>query len=140
MDANLHTFKAQPVTKGYTQSRVIDYEDNFSQVEMIKSIRILLSIATFCDYKICKIDVKTSFLNEKQTYDLYMAQPDGFVHSKYPNRVCKLGRSIYRLKQASHRWNIYCNGKIKEFGFLRNEDEKCVYVRYGWRVVVFLIL
>lgn len=47
------------------------------------------------------MDVKKVFLNGKLTYDSYTAQPKGFIDPKYPNRVCKLNRSIYGLKQAS---------------------------------------
>ncbi|KAA0054839.1 gag/pol protein [Cucumis melo var. makuwa] len=60
------TFKARLVANGYTQKEGIDYEETFSPVAMIKSIRILLSIATFYDYEIWQMDVKTAFLNEFQ--------------------------------------------------------------------------
>lgn len=79
MDGNIHTYKVRLVAKGYTQSQEIDYEKNFSPVAMMKSIRILLVIDSFHDYEICKMDVKTAFLNEKLTEDVYMAQSDDFV-------------------------------------------------------------
>ncbi|GJR83814.1 reverse transcriptase [Tanacetum coccineum] len=44
------------------------------------------------------MDVKTAFLNGNLREDVYMAQPEGFVDPKHPNKVCKLQRSIYRLK------------------------------------------
>ena len=47
------------------------------------------------------MDVKTAFLNGNLLEDVYMTQPEGFVDPKYHNRVCKLQRSIYGLKQAS---------------------------------------
>ena len=47
------------------------------------------------------MDVKTAFLNGNLLEDVYMTQPEGFVDPKYPNRVCKLIRSFYVLKQAS---------------------------------------
>ena len=48
----VQTFKAQLVAKGYTQRERIDYEKTFSPIAMLKSIRILLSIATFYNYAI----------------------------------------------------------------------------------------
>ncbi|TYK27941.1 gag/pol protein [Cucumis melo var. makuwa] len=48
----VQTFKARLVAKGYTQREGVDYEETFSSVAMLKSIRILLSIATFYDYEI----------------------------------------------------------------------------------------
>ena len=68
---------------------------------MLKSIRILLAIAAYYDYEIWKMDVKTTFLNGNLLEDVYMTQCEGFVDPKYPNRVCKLQRPIYGLKQAS---------------------------------------
>lgn len=69
-----------------------------------------------------------------------MAQPDGYVNPKYPNKVCKLKRSIYGLKQASRSWNICFDEKVKEFGFSKSKDEPCVYVRASGSAVVFLVL
>ncbi|KAJ9535405.1 hypothetical protein OSB04_un001481 [Centaurea solstitialis] len=79
-------------TVGYTQTQGIDYDETFSLVAKIKSIRILLAIIAFHDYEIWQMDVKTAFLNGKLDEDVYMAQPEGFVHAKYPDKVCKLKR------------------------------------------------
>ena len=63
MDGKVETFKARLVDKGFTQKEGIDYEETFSLVAMLKSIRILLSIAACLDYEIWQMDVKTAFLN-----------------------------------------------------------------------------
>ncbi|GJV26326.1 retrotransposon protein, putative, ty1-copia subclass [Tanacetum coccineum] len=63
MDGKVHTYKARLVAKGYTQTHGIDYEETFSPVAKIKSIRIMLAIAAFHDYEIWQMDVKTTFLN-----------------------------------------------------------------------------
>jgi hypothetical protein len=52
------------------------------------------------------MDVKTTFLNSHLDEDSYMMQPDGFLAKSYGHMVCKLQKSIYRLKQASRSWNI----------------------------------
>ncbi|KAK8980553.1 hypothetical protein V6N11_074164 [Hibiscus sabdariffa] len=107
---------------------------------MFKSIRILLAIAAFHDYEIWQMDVKTAFLNGKLEEDVYMTQPEGFVTPENAGKVCKLQRSIYGLKQASRSWNLRFNDAIKEFGFIRNEDEPCVYKKFSGSIVSFLIL
>ena len=48
----METFKVRLVAKGYTQKEGIDYDETFLPVAMLKSIRILLSIAAALDYKI----------------------------------------------------------------------------------------
>ncbi|GJT47694.1 retrotransposon protein, putative, ty1-copia subclass, partial [Tanacetum coccineum] len=63
-----------------------------------------------------------------------------YVNPKYPNRVCKLQRSIYGLKQASRQWNKRFDEEIKKFGFTQNHDEPCVYRKASGSNVVFLIL
>ena len=106
MDGKVHTFKARLVAKGFTQTHGVDYDETFSPVAMLKSIRILIAIAAYYDYEIWQMDVKTAFLNGNLAEDVYMTQPEGFVHPDYPNRVCKLQKSIYGLKQASHNRNL----------------------------------
>nr|GEZ15817.1 zinc finger, CCHC-type [Tanacetum cinerariifolium] len=101
MDGSIHTYKDHLVAKGFTQTPGIDYEETFSPVTEIRAIRILIAITAFYDYEIWQMDVKTAFLNGYLNEEVYMKQPEGFVSQKFPNRVCKLKRSIYGLKQAS---------------------------------------
>jgi hypothetical protein len=76
-----------------------------------------------------QMDVKTAFLNGHLSEDVYMKQPEGFVDPKNAGKICKLQRSIYGLKQASRSWNIRFDEVVKGFGFIKNEDEPCIYKR-----------
>ncbi|KAJ9557500.1 hypothetical protein OSB04_012114 [Centaurea solstitialis] len=140
MDGNVHTFKARLVAKGFTQTHGIDYDETFSPVAMLKSIRILMAISAYFNYEIWQMDVKTAFLNGKLTEDVYMEQPEGFEDPKNPNKVCKLLKSIYGLKQASRSWNLHFDERIKEFGFAKSEFEPCVYTKFSGSIVTFLVL
>nr|GFA11267.1 hypothetical protein [Tanacetum cinerariifolium] len=140
MDGNVHIYKARLVAKGFTQTPRIDYEETFSPVADIKAIRILIAIAAYYDYEIWQMDVKTAFLNGYLNEEVYMEQPEDFVNPKYPNRVCKLKRSIYWMKQASRQWNKRFDDEIKKFGFTQNRNEPCVYIKASGSNITFLIL
>ena len=90
--------------KGFRQVQGVDYDESFSLVSMLESVRIMLVIAAF--YEIWQMDIKTTFLNGFIKEELYMMQPEGFVNPKGANKMCKLQRSIYGLVQASRSWNI----------------------------------
>ena len=119
MDGNVHVHKARLVAKGFRQVQGVDYDETFSPVVMLKSIRIILAIAAYFDYEIWQMDVKTAFLNGNLTEDVYMMQPEGFVDPKNAGKVCKLQKSIYGLKQASRSWNIRFDDVVKGFGFIK---------------------
>ncbi|KAL0405843.1 UNVERIFIED_CONTAM: hypothetical protein Slati_3898200 [Sesamum latifolium] len=68
---------------------------------MAKSIRILLATAAWYDYEIWQIDVKMVFLNGLVEEEIFMDQPEGFTAVGEEQKVCRLQRSIYGLKQAS---------------------------------------
>ena len=86
------------MAKCYTQRYGVDYDETFSLVAMLKSIKILIAIAVFYDYEIWKMDVKTAFLNGKLTEDVFLTQPESFTDLEHPNSVYKLHKSIYGLK------------------------------------------
>ena len=100
----------------------------------------MLAIATFYDYEIWQMDVKTAFLNGFLEEELYMMQPEGFVDPKGANKVCKLQRYIYGLVQASRSWNKCFDSVIKAFGFIQTFGQACIYKKVSGSSVAFLIL
>ncbi|KAK1643193.1 hypothetical protein QYE76_060998, partial [Lolium multiflorum] len=139
-DGNITVYKARLVAKGFRQIQGVDYDETFSPVAKLKSVRILLAIAAFFDYEIMQMDVKTAFLNGDIEEELYMVQPKGFVDPKNADKVCKLQRSIYGLKQASRSWNRRFDKVIKDFGFIQCHGEACIYKKVSGSSVAFLIL
>ena len=128
------------VAKGYRQIQGVDYDETFSLVTMIKSIRILLAIAAHYDYEVWQMDVKTAFLNGNLEKEVYMIQPEGYTSKEFPKKVCRLWRSIYGLKQASRSWNMRFDEAIRSYDFIKNEDEPCVYKKISGSAITFLVL
>ena len=85
------------------------------------------------------MDVKTAFVSGNLEKTIYMQQPERFISKYQEQKVCKLNRSIYGLKQVSQSWNIRFNA-IKSYGFDQNVDEPCVYKKIINSSVAFLVL
>ncbi len=114
--------------------------DTYPLVAMLKSVRIVLAIAAYFDYEIWQMDVKTAFLHGNLTEDVYMIQPEGFVHPTSTSKVCKLKRSIYGLKQAYRSWNIRFDEVVTGLGFIKSDEDACLYKQLSGSSIVFLNL
>jgi hypothetical protein len=64
------------------------------------------------------MDVKNAFLNGVIQEEVYVRQPPGFESSKYPDRVYKLSKALYRLKQALRAWDARVKTFLLEHGML----------------------
>ena len=82
--------KARLVTQGYNQEEGIDCDETYAPVSRQESIHILLTYACFLNFKIYQMDVKSVFLNGFIKKTIYVEQPPGFEHEKFPNHVFKL--------------------------------------------------
>ncbi|GJU11160.1 retrovirus-related pol polyprotein from transposon TNT 1-94 [Tanacetum coccineum] len=98
--------KARLVAQGYNQQEGIDSDETFAPVARLKAIRIFLAFATYINFIVYQIDVKSAFLNGKLKEEVYVKQPSGFESSEFPNHVCKLNKALYELKQAPREWSI----------------------------------
>jgi Reverse transcriptase (RNA-dependent DNA polymerase) len=110
-------FKAHLVAKGFTQILGLDYDETFSPVACLDSIRILLALATLEDWEIHQIDVKTAFLNGDLDEEIYMQQPEGFITAGQSGKVCRLYKALYRLKQALQQWHRKLHSALGKIGF-----------------------
>ncbi|GJY19882.1 retrovirus-related pol polyprotein from transposon TNT 1-94 [Tanacetum coccineum] len=70
----------------------------------MEAIMIFLSFATYMNFKVYQINVKSAFLNSKLKEEVYVKQPPGFESSEFPNYVCKLDKALYGLKKAPRAW------------------------------------
>ncbi|GJT76723.1 ribonuclease H-like domain-containing protein [Tanacetum coccineum] len=82
--------KARLVTQGYTQEEGIDYDEVFAPVARIKAIRLFLAYASFKDFVVYQMDVKSAFMYGKIEEEVYVYQPPGFEDPEFLDRVYKI--------------------------------------------------
>ncbi|GJT93283.1 putative ribonuclease H-like domain-containing protein [Tanacetum coccineum] len=96
--------KARLVAQGYTQEEGIDYDEVFAPVARIEAIRLFLAYASFKDFVVYQMDVKSPFLYGKIKEEVYVYQPPGFKDPNFPDRVYKVENALYGLHQAPRAW------------------------------------
>ena len=126
-DGSLNRRKARLVARGFSQTAGVDYFETFAPVVRYESVRCALSLAAAHDMDIRQFDVKTAFLNGKLDEVVYMEQPEGFEDGT--DRVCKLNRSLYGLKQSPRNWNARFNEFLTREAFVATPEDTCVFVR-----------
>lgn len=114
---NNKDYRAHVVAKGFTQVAGIDYEEMFAPVARLDSLRLLLSLAATYDWEIHQIDIKSAYLNGLLDEEIYMEQPKGFEILGKENKVCRLRKAIYGLKQAGRQWHEHLQDSLRVFGF-----------------------
>ena len=126
---NISRYKARLVAQGYTQKEGIDYGEVFAPVVKYNSIRSLLAIANELDLDVHQMDVKCAFLQGDLEEEIYMQQPEGFIDKDHPNKVCRLRKSIYGLKQSARCWNLAINTFLKNTGYVQSNTDSCIYAK-----------
>ena len=67
--------KATIVVKGFQQKKGVDFDEIFSPVVKMTSIRTVLSIAASMNLEVEQLDVKTTFLHGDLEEEIYIQQP-----------------------------------------------------------------
>ena len=78
----------------FFQKKGVDFEEIFSPVVKMSSIRVMLDMATRMDLEIKQLDVKTTFLHKDLEEEIYMNQPEGCGVKGKENMVCRLRKSL----------------------------------------------
>nr|CAE03285.2 OSJNBb0046P18.1 [Oryza sativa Japonica Group] len=81
------------------------------------------------DWQVHHMDVKSAFLNGKLLEEVYVSQPPGFVDDNHKNKVYRLHKALYGLRQAPRAWNAKLDSSLLSFGFHRSSSEHGVYTR-----------
>jgi hypothetical protein len=95
---NISKYKARLVAKGYVQQLGMDFDEVFTPVARLESVRLLLAYAAGQGWPIHHMDVKSAFLNGELQEVVYVAQPPGFVVAGEKTKVLRLSKALYGLR------------------------------------------
>lgn len=126
-DGTIIKYKARLVVKGYVQKQGVDYDEVFAPVARIETICLVIALAATKGWEIHHLNVKTTFLHGELIEEVFVLQPEGFKVAGNENKVYKLKKALYVLKQAHRAWNVKLNAILREFKFQRCSKELSLY-------------
>jgi hypothetical protein len=139
-DGSIDRYKGRLVAKGFKQQYGIDYEDTFSPVVKIATIRLVLSSAVARGWYLRQLDVQNVFLHGVLEEEVYMKQPPSFEIKNTPHLVCKLDKSLYGLKQAPRAWYSRLSTKLIALGFRASRSDTSLFIYQKRGVSIYMLI
>ena len=102
------------------------------------TIRVLFSIAANKEWPLHQFDVKNAFLHGELEEEVYMEHPPGFTWDS--NKVCRLKKSIYGLKQSPRAWFGRFTIAMKKYGFKQSNSDHTLFLKRRGSLVTCLII
>jgi hypothetical protein len=84
--------------------------------------------------------VKNVFLHDTLLETVYYSQPTRFVDPVWPDHVCLLNKSLYRLKQVPRAWYNRFTTYITSLGFVEAKFDTSLFVFWRGTYTVYLLL
>ncbi|GJR71694.1 putative ribonuclease H-like domain-containing protein [Tanacetum coccineum] len=121
--------KARLVAQGYTQEEGIDYDEVFDPIASIEAIRLFLAYASFKDFVVYQMDVKSTFMYGKIEKEVYVCQASGFEDPEFLDKVYKVEKALYGLHQAPRAWYETLSTYLLDNGFQRGKIDKTLFIK-----------
>ncbi|GJR96315.1 putative ribonuclease H-like domain-containing protein [Tanacetum coccineum] len=81
---------------------------------VVEAIRLFFAFASFMNFVVYQMDVKSSFLYGTIEEEVYVCQPPSFVDPEFPEKVYKVEKALYGLHQAPRACKIVTFSKLEE--------------------------
>ena len=114
------------VAKGFNQKYGVDFEETFSPVVKMSTVRCIIALAASKQWKLFQLDVNNAFLHGDLIEEVYMKVPEGYPNPL--NKVCRLVKSIYGLRQSSRMWSDKLAISLISQGFVRSKNDYSLFI------------
>lgn len=121
--------KAKLVVKGYSQKPGVDFNETFTLVARLDTIRTLIALATQKRWKLHQLDVKSAFLDGVLKEEVFVEQPQCLTIEENPDKVYKLKKALYDLKQTPKAWYSEIGSYSIEKRFQKSPNEVTLYTK-----------
>jgi len=91
------------------------------------TIRTILALAAARKWSLYQLDVNNAFLHGDLYEEVYMKMLEGIANPT--NKVCKLQKSLYGLKQASRQWHFKLAGFLKSHGYTQSKHDYSLFLK-----------
>ncbi|CAI7884604.1 unnamed protein product [Closterium sp. NIES-54] len=119
--------KARLVVKGFTKVCGADYDETYTPVGSYVTLWIFLSIVAVLDVHLMQLDMKNAFLQSKLDRVPYMYQLN--YYNDGTGRVCKLLKSLYRLKQSPLLWYLVLDVVLTSADCQKSQVDEALYFK-----------
>ena len=90
-------------------------------------MQILVSLVAAHHWFLHQLDIKNSFLNGVLDEEVYMEQPPSFVAQGESEKVCKMKKSLYDLKQSLRAWFGQFASVVRAFSISHSQKDQSVF-------------
>jgi len=139
-DGSMSKYKTRLVAKGYAQTYGIDYEETYSPIAKMTTIRTIITMAIAKRWSLHQMDVKNVFLHGDLHEKVYMEQPPSYVDQTHPNLVYRLKKALYNLKQAPKAWLDKIGQYFVTSGFQTSNADFSLYVKKTDHGIVIIVI
>lgn len=133
-------YKARLVARGCEQRYGIDFDEVYAPVARMETIRTLFALSVEEELHIHYMDVTTVYVQGDLSTEIYMEQPAMFEVSGEEDKVCKLLRPLYGLKQSGREWHQKLRTCLNDVGLQQSETEPCVFIGQIHSDIVIIIV
>ncbi|CAJ1961247.1 unnamed protein product [Cylindrotheca closterium] len=135
-DGSVRKLKARFCVRGDRQIQDVDFHETWAPVVNWNTVRLMLILSQVLGLSTKQVDYTTAFLHAPIEEEVYVAMPRGFSE---PNKVLKLKRCLYGLKQSPRNFFQFLQSNLEDIGFEpQTEVDPCLFISKNCICLVYV--